>query len=71
MNSKAFLPEYEEALTASGLVNDIEGAAALDPLLLVSGVEHGLDDHLLRIREIGDHDETLLTIDRFCKMETI
>lgn len=32
MDSKAFLPEYEEALAASGLVDGIEDVAALDPL---------------------------------------
>ena len=32
MDNKAFLPEYEEALVASGLVDGIEDVAALDPL---------------------------------------
>ena len=71
MNGKVFLPEYEEALAASGLVNGVEDTAALDPLPVVLGVKHDLDDYLLRIREIRDHDETLLAIDRFSKMKAI
>ena len=34
MDNKTFLPEYEEALVASGLVDGIEDVAALDPLPL-------------------------------------